>query len=475
MRRTIGRSLQISSNHYNGSLTQTPFLLQSSSPFSTSGRGRGRGGGFPPAPPQFDFVRSESDESGQGSPQPTQVGLGHGRGRPSDAVLPSFSSFVSPVRQSQIGSGRGRVASESSAADQSSPLGQSKQPIFIPKKDVNGFDSAIESAVKPKPTQSSETNLPSSILSVLPGAGRGKPLKQPDPAAQVKEENRHIRVRQQPSRSAPAADPSPAQRKLSQEEAVKKAMGILSRGGDGEDAGGMVRARAEGGRGRGMGRARGRGRGRGRGDRRMVVDRSNVKYSEEADDSYAGDEADEEKLIQEIGLENVNSIVDGFLDASSRVVHSPLDDAYLDAFHTNCLIECEPEFLMGDFGTNPDIDDKPPIPLHDALEKAKPFLMAYEGIQSQEEWEEAVKEAMERVPLWEKVIDQYCGPDRITAKKQQEELERIAKTIPNSVPTSVKQFANRAVLSLQSNPGWGFDKKFQFMDKLAREVSQQHS
>lgn len=50
-------------------------------------------------------------------------------------------------------------------------------------------------------------------------------------------------------------------------------------------------------------------------------------------------------------------------------------------------IECEPEYLMEEFGTNPDIDEKPPIPLRDALEKMKPFLMAYEGIQSQEEWE----------------------------------------------------------------------------------------
>lgn len=42
---------------------------------------------------------------------------------------------------------------------------------------------------------------------------------------------------------------------------------------------------------------------------------------------------------------------------------------------------------MGEFDRNPDIDEKPPIPLRDALEKMKPFLMAYEGIQSQEEWE----------------------------------------------------------------------------------------
>lgn len=50
-------------------------------------------------------------------------------------------------------------------------------------------------------------------------------------------------------------------------------------------------------------------------------------------------------------------------------------------------IEFEPEYLMGEFGTNPDIDEKPPIPLRDALEKMKPFLMEYEGIGSQEEWE----------------------------------------------------------------------------------------
>lgn len=42
---------------------------------------------------------------------------------------------------------------------------------------------------------------------------------------------------------------------------------------------------------------------------------------------------------------------------------------------------------MGDFENNPDIDEKPPIPLRDVLEMTKPFLMAYENIQSHEEWE----------------------------------------------------------------------------------------
>lgn len=43
--------------------------------------------------------------------------------------------------------------------------------------------------------------------------------------------------------------------------------------------------------------------------------------------------------------------------------------------------------MFGEFDLNPDIDEKEPMPLRDALEKMKPFLMVYEGIQSQEEWE----------------------------------------------------------------------------------------
>lgn len=50
-------------------------------------------------------------------------------------------------------------------------------------------------------------------------------------------------------------------------------------------------------------------------------------------------------------------------------------------------IEFEPEYHMADFQSNPDIDEKPPISLRDALEKMKPFLMLYEGIKDQKEWE----------------------------------------------------------------------------------------
>lgn len=50
-------------------------------------------------------------------------------------------------------------------------------------------------------------------------------------------------------------------------------------------------------------------------------------------------------------------------------------------------VECEPEYIMPDFGSNPDIDEKPPMSLRECLEKVKPFIVAYEGIKDQEEWE----------------------------------------------------------------------------------------
>ncbi|ESQ30060.1 hypothetical protein EUTSA_v10012156mg [Eutrema salsugineum] len=104
----------------------------------------------------------------------------------------------------------------------------------------------------------------------------------------------------------------------------------------------------------------------------------------------------------------------------------------------------------------------------------KPFIVAYEGIKDQEEWEEAIDEVMAQAPLIKEIVDHYSGPDRVTAKKQNEELDRIATTVPKSAPDSVKRFADRAALSLKSNPGWGFDKKYQFMEKLVAEVSQSY-
>ncbi|KAI3466291.1 hypothetical protein Pfo_022954 [Paulownia fortunei] len=450
---------------------------------STGGGGRGRGRATP-----FQFTadspsdnKPENTNNDGASPLPHGHGRGRGKPLPSSPVLPSFSSFLNNDSNAPpVGRGRGFIPTkpaspppheESELPSPKPPIPNVKTPLLFVKDEEELYDSPESEAPAIQ-----EKILPNDIVNVISGAGRGKPIK--SPAAQSekpKSENRHIRPRQQlkspvaVASDVAAVDKSSPREQLSQEEKVKKAVGILSRG---DQEGGRGRAGVGGGRGARGGRGRGRGRGRfggrGRGDDRY----------EESDDEpgglYLGDPADEEKLAQKLGPEIMNKLAEGVDEMSSRVLPSPLDDAYVDAFHTNLMIECEPEYLMEEFGTNPDIDEKPPIPLRDALEKMKPFLMAYEGIQSQEEWEEVMEETMKKVPLIKEIVDHYSGPDRVTAKQQQEELERVAKTLPASAPASVKRFTERAVLSLQSNPGWGFDKKCQFMDKLVMEVSQQY-
>lgn len=56
---------------------------------------------------------------------------------------------------------------------------------------------------------------------------------------------------------------------------------------------------------------------------------------------------------------------------------------------------------------------------------------------------------MKNVPLMKELVDYYSGPNRVTAKQQGEELERVAKTLPASAPASVTRFTDRAVLSLK--------------------------
>lgn len=88
------------------------------------------------------------------------------------------------------------------------------------------------------------------------------------------------------------------------------------------------------GRGRGGGRGMGRGRGRRqREDTRMVTESEGY-----ADALYLGDDRDGEKLATTIGTQNMNKLVEGFEEMSSRVLPSPTEDAYLDALHTNCLV-----------------------------------------------------------------------------------------------------------------------------------------
>ncbi|XP_057971548.1 uncharacterized protein LOC131160178 [Malania oleifera] len=483
MRGSIGRRLPaLGSAAKPSQIASSSSLFSTSSSSSSGGGGRGRGRGSSSGPPRFDFCAPGKPDSGDSKPldsvdTPFPSGLGHGRGKPAPSapIIPSFSSWNNGVN-APPSAGRGRANPQVTAQPTESHPQDSqvpKKPIFFLKEEVSELNQKTQLGdLGRDPEETSSSELPSSMLLNLSpgGAGRGKPAK--GSADKIQEENRHIQARQATrpmtgrrgvevqERTAPSAP------RMSREEAVKKAVGILSRGEEGGRGSGFgVRGRRGGARGRGMQGWRGRGRWSGGRGRDLEDDSSGL---------FLGDNADGEKLAKRIGIENMNKLVEGFEEMSGRVLPSPVEDAYLDALHTNYMIECEPEYLMEEFGTNPDIDEKPPIPLRDALEKMKPFLMAYEGIQTQEEWEEAIEETMEKVPCIKELVDYYSGPDRVTAKKQHVELERVANTVPESAPVSIKQFANRAVLSLQSNPGWGFDKKCQFMDKLVREVSQHY-
>ncbi|XP_028780673.1 uncharacterized protein LOC114736960 [Neltuma alba] len=477
MRGNIGFGTRLpNTNISHARQTLVPYSTFSNS--GAGGRGRGRGSGSPLTSEQAlgkpDFNESKSDSPESPIPPGSgPSGLGHGRGKPlppPSSGRPSFSSFLSSLKPQSTG--RGQVTSQplSQPTNDSGP----KKPMFF-KRDDSSSPTTETKPISSIGNREASNKLLGNMAGVLSGLGRGKPMKQTDPENQVKEENRHLRAPQTSDATA-SKTVSKSQAALSREDAVRNARQILSQVTDKGGATGRGRGQFAAGPGQGRGQGRGRDgrerfRGRDRGERDgrdQRIDTSSAGvYFEDPDDSG-------EKLAEKVGPEVMNQLVEGFEELADTVLPSPLYDEYLDALDINCAIEFEPEYLMGEFDRNPDIDEKPPIPLRDALEKVKPFLMVYEGIKSQEEWEEIMEETMASVPLLKKIVDHYSGPDRVTAKTQQEELERVAKTLPQNAPSSVKQFTDRAVLSLQSNPGWGYDKKCQFMDKLVWEVSQHY-
>lgn len=86
------------------------------------------------------------------------------------------------------------------------------------------MDSNSSSSDAPKPREGS--NISSSIISALTGAGRGKPLQTASTVSEKpKEENRHIRPRQQKAADSQERASSPPPQRLSRDDAVKKAVG----------------------------------------------------------------------------------------------------------------------------------------------------------------------------------------------------------------------------------------------------------
>lgn len=308
---------------------------------SAGGGGRGRGRGSP-----FQFtvdasVDNQTDNSKTDGEPPQPYGHGRGRGTPlpSSPVIPSFSSLVNnDTKVPPLGRGRGAIptkptlpkpAEESALPSENPPKPNVKLP-FLFAKDEESQEDADESEVP----AAQEKVLKNDIVNVLSGAGRGKPIQ--PPAAQPekpKTENRHIRQPPQGKSPAAAVDKSSPREQLSQEEKVKKAVSILSKG-DPEAGRGTTADR--GGRG-----ARGRGRGRGRGERYGGRGRGDDRYEESDDEEgglYIGDPADGEKVAEKFGPVIMDKLAEGVEEMASRVLPSPLDDAFIDAFETNLRV-----------------------------------------------------------------------------------------------------------------------------------------
>ncbi|VAI92455.1 unnamed protein product [Triticum turgidum subsp. durum] len=406
----------------------------------SGGAGRGRGRGLPPsasAPPRAPGRPIPEDDNGADL-FAASSSAGRGRGEPvipPSPTTPSFSSFS--------GAGRGRGSPlppppPPPPSDEDAP----KQPTFAKR-----FDSVPPpSNQEPLATVASSSSEPPRSIPTS-GAGRGVPRVQP-PVDRAPEENRFVRSRG--ARKAPAPSAPSGQPKLAPQEAVKRALELLGRG----DTGG----------GRGRGGRGGRGGGRDGGRRPADVN--------EQEKIFLGDNADGEKLEKRLGPEKMKIWDEAFDEAADEALPNPENDKLLDDIHTDNMIEFEPEYNVS-FG-NPDIEEKPPMSLQEMLEKVKPFIVAYEGIQDQEEWEDAVADIILKAPHMKEMIDMYSGPDVVTAIQQEGELQRVANTLPANIPNSVKRFTDKTLLSLKNNPGWGFDKKCQFMDKFVREVSEQY-
>ena len=181
------------------------------------------------------------------------------------------------------------------------------------------------------------------------GAGRGVPRMQQPPVDKPPEENRFIRRREAAKQAAagPPSAPGPQQPKLSGPEAVKRALELLGGGGGGrggrsdEDGGGRGGGgrsfRGRGGRGRGMrrgGRTRDDGRSVDVGDRQAI---------------YLGDNADGERLEKKLGVDKMKILEQAFMEAADNALPHPIEDAYLDACHTNNMVRVAQQWILPSF------------------------------------------------------------------------------------------------------------------------------
>lgn len=312
----------------------------SSSAGDGSGGGRGRGRGVSGSP-AFNFVAGKADlkeglEDPDNSSPSAGHGHGHGRGTPlpSSPFSPSYNAFVAPNQPPrQPGSSLGRGGTVQQPFEGGNELGsQPKRPIFLKTDEFTGTSSEADSVASEPRRPIGEKNLPENILNVMSGTGRGIPDRKLVVENRVKEQNRHIKPKQVGAPSTGTGrgvdrvekgdkGSAVSRSKISREEATKKAVGILTKGDDGREAGGA-----------------GRGGGQRRRGGRSKDDSDDEADKDDEDKLFMGDDADGERLAKELGPSRMAELTEAFEDMSTDVLPDPVEEEYLEAYDTNLKV-----------------------------------------------------------------------------------------------------------------------------------------
>ncbi|KAG6548438.1 hypothetical protein Mapa_009925 [Marchantia paleacea] len=148
------------------------------------------------------------------------------------------------------------------------------------------------------------------------------------------------------------------------------------------------------------------------------------------------------------------------------------ESTFKENLHRLFLVQFEPEYAMEEFGKNPDIDEPPVLSLEEYLQKLKPMFLREDAELSEEQkWQEAVQASLAHAPQLEKLVEAYAGRGRMTARQQIQKMEAISNKLPTSVPPEVSAFTQRALITLQNNPGLTFKQKERLMNNLVSGFS----
>jgi hypothetical protein len=62
--------------------------------------------------------------------------------------------------------------------------------------------------------------------------------------------------------------------------------------------------------------------------------------------SYLGDKADGDRLEQQLGEDKMKILEQAFMEAADNALPHPMEDAYLEACHTNNMVCMEPRWIL---------------------------------------------------------------------------------------------------------------------------------